>query len=41
MSHQPSTTESLKDKASSAYETVANTIAPESKKPDYDPDKDA
>jgi hypothetical protein len=40
MSRQPSTTESLKDTASSAYETIANTVAPESKKPGYDPDKD-
>jgi len=41
MSHQRSTVESLKNTANSAYETVANTFAPESKKPGCDPDQDA
>jgi len=40
MSHQPSTTEQLKNTASSTYDTVASRIAPEEKNPGYDPDKD-
>jgi len=39
MSHQPSTVDSIKDTANSAYETVANTVAPAADG-EYDPDKD-
>ncbi|TVY33171.1 hypothetical protein LSUB1_G008390 [Lachnellula subtilissima] len=40
MSHQPSTTEQLKNTATSTYNDVTSKIAPEEKKPGYDPDKD-
>lgn len=38
MSHQPSTAETVKSTANSAYDTVAKTIVPESE--DYDPNQD-
>lgn len=40
MSHQPSTVDTIKDNALSAYETVANTVTPASQRQDYDPNKD-
>jgi hypothetical protein len=41
MSHQPSTTDKVKDAASSAYESLVNTVSPVSENQGkYDPDKD-
>ncbi|KAA8574940.1 hypothetical protein EYC84_004175 [Monilinia fructicola] len=40
MSSQPSTIDSLKSTASSAYETVANSVSATSQNGEYDPDQD-
>ncbi|TGO80966.1 hypothetical protein BPOR_1474g00020 [Botrytis porri] len=40
MSSQPSTVEQMKDKASSAYETVVNSVSAISEDGVYDPDQD-
>ncbi|RAL59919.1 hypothetical protein DID88_000545 [Monilinia fructigena] len=40
MSSQPSTINSLKSTASSAYETVANSVSATSRNGEYDPDQD-
>jgi hypothetical protein len=40
MSHQPSTTDNIKNTANSAYESIANTVTPSNEKEDYEPDQD-
>ncbi len=40
MSHQPSTVDNIKEGASSAYESVANTVNPPTKDGEYDPMQD-
>lgn len=40
MSHQPSTVESIKETANTAYESVATKSRPEQQNDDYDPKKD-
>lgn len=40
MSHQPSTTDNIKNTANSAYESVINTVTPSNDKSNYNPDQD-